>query len=134
MSRTAAPIDIDEHPRIQDRTRYRGGRHGYRLSRVARIVGSARGAQGIENRSPRWQEESTERFRNEAPIIASLNHAHIVTIYDIGIAEGRLFIRRGRPAGTDKADGSWEQALDIIGKIGSGFAASSGLSTPIRAC
>ncbi|MGH8579244.1 MAG: serine/threonine-protein kinase [Gammaproteobacteria bacterium] len=74
-------------------------------------------------------EEDVERFRNEARIIASLNHPHIVTIYDIGIAEGSLFISMEYVEGGDlrariRQAVSAEQALDIIRKIGGGLAAA----------
>ncbi|MGH8658992.1 MAG: serine/threonine-protein kinase [Gammaproteobacteria bacterium] len=74
-------------------------------------------------------EENIERFRNEARIIASLNHPHIVTIYDIGLAEGCLFISMEYVEGGDlrawiRQTASAEQALDIIRKIGGGLAAA----------
>ncbi|MGH6636710.1 MAG: protein kinase domain-containing protein [Gammaproteobacteria bacterium] len=74
-------------------------------------------------------EENVERFRNEARIIASLNHPHIVTIYDIGLSEGCLFISMEYVEGGDlrariKQTVSAEQGLNIIRKIGGGLAAA----------
>ncbi len=74
-------------------------------------------------------EENIERFRNEARIIASLNHPHIVTIYDIGIAEGCLYISMEYVEGGDlrariRQTVRAEQALNIIRKIGGGLAAA----------
>ena len=36
--------------------------------------------------------ETTERFLNEGRIIASLNHPHIITIYDIGQTDDKVYI------------------------------------------
>lgn len=74
-------------------------------------------------------EVNVERFRNEARLIASLNHPHIVTIYDIGITQGCLYISMEYVEGGDlrpriKQTVPPEQALDIVKKIGSGLAAA----------
>ena len=40
----------------------------------------------------RGSPETVERFLNEGRIIASLNHPHIITIYDIGQTNGAVYI------------------------------------------
>ena len=73
--------------------------------------------------------EHVERFLNEGRIVASLNHPHIITIYDIGIAEDFLFISMEYIEGGDlrarlKRSVSAYEAIDIVKKICSGLDAA----------
>ncbi len=69
------------------------------------------------------QPAQTERFLNEARLIASLNHRHIITIHDVGLAQGRPYISMEYLQGGDLeariARGmSAEEALDLLETIG----------------
>ncbi len=74
--------------------------------------------------------ETLERFLNEGRIIASLNHPHIITIYDIGQADEQVFISMEYIEGGDLKQRIAERvfapadALIIIEKIASGLAAA----------
>src|SRR5512143_3349843 len=74
---------------------------------------------------PGWTDDAkaVERFMREARQASRLKHAHIVTIYDVGQVEGRLFIAmelvRGRSLQQIIAeDGAmaWPRVLAILGQ------------------
>lgn len=74
--------------------------------------------------------ETVERFLNEARIIASLNHPHIITIYDIGQAGDQIFISMEYVEGGDLKDRLLSkvfapvEAIDIVEKVAAGLAAA----------
>lgn len=74
--------------------------------------------------------ETVERFLNEGRIIASLNHPHIITIYDIGQAGEQIFISMEYVEGGDLKDRLLNrmfapvEAIDIIEKVAAGLAAA----------
>lgn len=74
--------------------------------------------------------ETVERFLNEGRIIASLNHPHIITIYDIGQAGDKVFISMEYVEGGDLKDRLAErvfapvEAIDIVEKVAAGLAAA----------
>ena len=66
----------------------------------------------------------SERFMAEGRILASLNHPNIITIYDIGIANERLYISMEYVQGGDLKQRlelpiSLDEVLDYLGKISS---------------
>ncbi len=68
------------------------------------------------------REEFIERFLNEARIVASLRHPHIVTIYDIGNADGVLYISMEYLEGGDLKDRIRDgmhpgEALEVVEKV-----------------
>ena len=77
-----------------------------------------------------------KRFYREARIVASLDHPHIVTIYDVAEAEKRLFITMRLVDGPSlekliatQGRLSWSRTAEIIGVIADGldFAHSQGI-------
>ncbi len=74
--------------------------------------------------------ETVERFLNEGRIIASLNHPHIITIYDIGQAGDQIYISMEYVEGGDLKDRLLSkvfapvEAIDIIEKVAAGLAAA----------
>ena len=68
-----------------------------------------------------------ERFLNEGRIIASFNHPHIVTIYDIGIAEDAVYISMEYVEGGDlrqrlrRQPYTGAEALELVQSIASGL-------------
>ena len=74
--------------------------------------------------------ETVERFLNEGRIIASLNHPHIITIYDIGQAGDQIFISMEYVQGGDLKDRLMSkvfapvEAVDIVEKVAAGLAAA----------
>jgi serine/threonine-protein kinase PpkA len=67
--------------------------------------------------------ETIERFLNEGRIIASLNHPHIITIYDIGESQGKVYISMEYVEGGDLKQRLQQQvfapaeAIEIIESI-----------------
>ena len=62
-----------------------------------------------------------ERFKREARAMADLTHPHIVTVYEIGEAEGRLFIAIELARGPDLGQAiveqgriPWDEALALL--------------------
>ncbi len=80
--------------------------------------------------SARDAPETIERFLNEGRIIASLNHPHIITIYDIGQSGDDVFISMEYVEGGDLKQRMQHkvfapvEAIDVIEKIASGLAAA----------
>lgn len=74
--------------------------------------------------------ETIERFLNEGRIIASLNHPHIITIYDIGRHGEHAYISMEYVEGGDLKQRMQRhvltpaQALDVVEKIAGGLAAA----------
>ncbi|MCB1747790.1 MAG: serine/threonine protein kinase [Gammaproteobacteria bacterium] len=74
--------------------------------------------------------ETIERFLNEGRIIASLNHPHIITIYDIGRYEDKVYISMEYVEGGDLKQRMQRtvfmpaMAIDIIEKVAGGLAAA----------
>ena len=74
--------------------------------------------------------ETVERFLNEGRIIASLNHPHIITIYDIGQAGDQIFISMEYVEGGDLKDRLLSQvfapieAIELVEKVAAGLAAA----------
>lgn len=74
--------------------------------------------------------ETVERFLNEGRIIASLNHPHIITIYDIGQAGDQIFISMEYVEGGDLKDRLLSkvfapiEAIEIVEKVAAGLAAA----------
>ncbi len=67
--------------------------------------------------------EWTERFLNEGRILASLSHRNIITVHDIGIHEGHVFISMEYVNGGDlkrriEAAMTPKEAVDIVASIG----------------
>lgn len=76
----------------------------------------------VLNNGSRDTKENIERFLNEGRIVASLNHPHIITIYDIGIVEDFMYISMEYIEGGDlkerlKQPITAAEAIDIIKKI-----------------
>ncbi len=71
--------------------------------------------------------DMVERFLNEGRIIASFNHPHIVTIYDIGIAEDAVYISMEYVEGGDlkqrmrKHLSTGPEAVKLVQDIASGL-------------
>ncbi len=83
----------------------------------------------VLNTNTRDTKENVERFLNEGRIVASLNHPHIITIYDIGIAEDFMFISMEYIEGGDlrtrlRSPISVKESIEIIKKICSGLDAA----------
>jgi tRNA A-37 threonylcarbamoyl transferase component Bud32 len=74
--------------------------------------------------------ETVGRFLNEGRLIASLNHPHIITIYDIGQAGDQIFISMEYVEGGDLKDRLQNKvfapadALDLVEKVAAGLAAA----------
>ena len=72
--------------------------------------------------------DTVERFLNEGRIIASLNHPHIITIYDIGLSADKVYISMEFVEGGDlkqrmsKKVFAPVEAVDVLGKIAAGLA------------
>ncbi|MEM7026891.1 MAG: serine/threonine-protein kinase [Pseudomonadota bacterium] len=74
-------------------------------------------------------EDLAQRFVDEGKIIASLHHPNIVTIYDIGLSDGDLYISMEYVEGGDLKQRMQrsirpQTALDIVMKVGSALASA----------
>ena len=75
-------------------------------------------------------EAARQRFQREAQLASSLNHPHIVTVYDVGEFEGRQYIV------TELVDGgtlktwaraekrTWRQVVELLQGVADGLAAA----------
>ena len=78
------------------------------------------------NESP----ETVKRFLNEARIIASLNHPHIITIFDIGQSEEKAYISMEFVEGGDLKQRMMHkvfapvEAADVVEKVAAALAAA----------
>jgi serine/threonine-protein kinase PpkA len=76
----------------------------------------------LDNVDADKSQDLTERFMAEGRIIASLTHPHIITIYDIGVANNSLYISMEYVQGGDLKQRlelpiSEEESLDILAKV-----------------
>jgi serine/threonine protein kinase len=67
-----------------------------------------------------------ERFKREARTVAGLNHPHIATVYEVGEANGQLYISMELAQGPSLAERirgggplAWEEALEILEQVSS---------------
>ena len=81
-------------------------------------------------RSSRATEERQQRLRREAMAMAQLSHANVVTVHDVGVADGRVFLAMDYLEGQtlrDWLDGKrrpWNQVLRKLVYAGQGLAAA----------
>ncbi len=74
--------------------------------------------------------DSRARFLREAQALARLSHPNVISVYDVGAAEGRVFIAMEYIHGQTFADWvasaqpSWSEALRVLIKAGHGLAAA----------
>lgn len=72
---------------------------------------------------------SRKRFQREAQMLSSLNHPHILTVYDVGEFDGRQylvteFVDGGTLADWAKVRRSWRQVVEMLIGIADGVAAA----------
>lgn len=75
--------------------------------------------------------DARRRFQREAQLASSLNHPHIVTVYDAGEFEGRQYlvteyIDGGTLRQWLKQTRNWRQALELLTGVADGLAAAHG--------
>jgi tetratricopeptide (TPR) repeat protein/predicted Ser/Thr protein kinase len=76
------------------------------------------------------REEATERLRREAQAMARLSHPNVVTIYEVGMWEGQVFLAmefvRGKTLGEwlTETGPSWREILDVFRQAADGLAAA----------
>jgi len=70
---------------------HRSRRHGECLFGSANVAGQKGSAQGVGS-SIADSTHAAERFLNEGRIVASLQHPHIITTFDIGAAGSDVYI------------------------------------------
>lgn len=114
---------------------------GYRIKQTIGEGGMATAYLGVQeslgrlvvlkilNTSNSDSPQNVERFLNEGRLVATLNHPHIITIYDIGIAEEFAYISMEYVEGGDLRQRLKQiippiEALSIITKIGTGLSAA----------
>lgn len=101
------------------------GRGGYAVVYRALDTASSREV-ALKVLKTSWSDDpkAIDRFMREAQVVAQLDHPNIVTIHDVGGADGRLYIAMkllsGRPLNQvvqDDAPLSWDYALALIKQI-----------------
>ena len=81
-------------------------------------------------RSSRSAEERKQRLRREARAMAQLNHPHVVTVHDVGVADGRVFLAMDYVPGQDLREWlevqrhPWRKVLRTFIYAGRGLAAA----------
>ncbi|MCX4239449.1 serine/threonine-protein kinase [Paraliomyxa miuraensis] len=81
-------------------------------------------------RSSRASRERQQRLRREAQAMAQLNHANVITVHDVGVADGRVFLAMDYVEGQTLRDWldarrrPWRQALRTLIEAGRGLAAA----------
>ncbi len=81
-------------------------------------------------RSSRATHERQQRLRREAMAMAQLNHAHVVTVHDVGVADGRVFLAMDYVEGQTLRDWldakrrPWNKVLRTLVYAGQGLAAA----------
>ncbi len=81
-------------------------------------------------RSSRSAEERQQRLRREAQAMAQLNHANVVTVHDVGVAEGRVFLAMDYVVGQDlrawldEGPHPWNTVLRTLINAGRGLTAA----------
>ena len=81
-------------------------------------------------RSSRASHERQQRLRREAQAMAQLNHPHVVTVHDVGVADGRVFLAMDYLEGQtlrswlDAKRRPWNKVLRTLIYAGQGLAAA----------
>ncbi|MCA9699436.1 MAG: serine/threonine protein kinase, partial [Myxococcales bacterium] len=81
-------------------------------------------------RNPRAGDDSrTMRLQREAQAMAKLSHPNVITVHDVGVVDGRVFIAMEFVAGVTLADWlkgahDWGEVLDIFLRAGAGLSAA----------
>src|SRR5262249_26940268 len=85
--------------------------------------------------SQRSNAENRRRFQREAQMVSSLNHAHILTVHDVGSFEDREYlVTEFVDGGTlkewlhpaDHSRRTWRQAVELLTSVADGLAAAHG--------
>ncbi len=81
-------------------------------------------------RSRRASHERQQRLRREAQAMAQLNHANVVTVHDVGVAAGRVFLAMDYVQGQtlrewlEAKSRPWNRVLRVMINAGRGLAAA----------
>ncbi len=81
-------------------------------------------------RSTRASHDRQQRLRREAQAMAQLNHPNVVTVHDVGVAEGRVFLAMDYVQGQtlrqwlESTPRTWNQVLRVMINAGRGLAAA----------
>src|SRR5262245_16156332 len=76
--------------------------------------------------------DARRRFQREAQMVSSLNHPHILTVYDVGDFDGRQYLVMEYVDGGTLQDWaqqesrSWRQVIDLLIGVADGIAAAHG--------
>lgn len=73
--------------------------------------------------------DAQERLKQEARVMAQLEHENIVRVYDLGVSDGRLFLAMEMVRGRSlrhwlQEPRPWRQVLDVFRHAGAGLAAA----------
>ncbi len=81
-------------------------------------------------RSGRGTEEARARLLREARALAKLSHPNVVTVHDVGVHEGRVWLAMELVAGqtlsrwSERQPRGWSEVLDVMRHAGRGLAAA----------